>query len=134
MSIDLTLLPFNFDSDSLSYSHTVLPLQTNSRDLFEEIEKLAYETSNSIEFITETDISGYIPDGFTSYLARDEEGESCYGKMDTDAYGNGIRWVKASALQNLSNHPQVLKNPLNQMAWGFIKACPPNLKIALFWH
>ena len=133
MSIDLTLLPFNCDFPENSYSHTVLPLQTNTRDLFEEIEKLMYEKSNSMEFITEEELTGDVPDGFATYLATDEQGDTSYGERTTDAYDKQMRWVRASVLQRLSNHDGVNRNPLNKQAWAYINACPANTRVALYW-
>lgn len=133
MSLDLTLLPYNNDHADNTYSHTVLPLQTNSRDLFEEIEKLAYITSNSLNFITEEELTGEIPERFSSYISNSDEGEAQYGDLKEDAYGNKVRWVRASVLQGLANHTGVKENLLNKLAWAYINACPPSTKIALYW-
>ena len=134
MSLDLTLLPFNSDFPENSFSHTLLPLQTNTRDLMEEIEKLSFEESNSIDFITGEKLSGEIPDNFSCFVARDDKDETCYGALKEDAYGKTVRWVRASVLQRLSNHDGVNRNPLNKQAWAYINACPPNTRVALYWN
>ncbi len=136
MSLDLTLLPFNCDHEGHSYSHTVLPLQTNSYSLFDEIKRLMNENLNSLDFITDGEpIKGELDKDFTCYVSRDENyGDSHYGRLDTDAYGEKVLWVRASVLQRLSNHKSVLDNPLNKQAWGYLIACPANTKIALYWH
>jgi hypothetical protein len=133
MSIDLTLLPFNNDLEPNSYSHTVLPLQTNSRDLFEDIGNLMTIESQSIEFITDQNLSGDVPKGFHSYIGRSEGGDTQYGECVTDAYGDQIRWVRASVLQGLKYHDGVIRNPLNILAWGYINALPKETKVALYW-
>jgi len=133
MSLDLTLLPFNNDFSNNSYSHTVLPLQTNSRDLMEEIERLSHVESNSIEFITDENLSGEVPEGFSSYISNTDDGDTKYGELKEDAYGKKIRWVRASVLQGLTHHDGVTRNPLNKQAWGYINACPPNTRVALYW-
>jgi len=115
-------------------SHTLLPLSTNSRDLFKEIERLSYVQSNSIEFISGRIISGEIEDNFSTYLATNEEGETCYGVVTEDAYGKPLRWVMASVLQSLSNHDGVKNNQLNKQAWAYINICLPNMRIALYWN
>ena len=133
MSVDLTLLPYNCDFPENSYSHTMLPLQTNTRDLMEEIEKLSYEVSQSIDFITGDKLSGDVEDTFTCYLAKNEDGESGYGEVNEDAYGKKMRWVRASVLMRLANHDGVNRNPLNKQAWAYLNACPPNTRVALYW-
>ena len=133
MSLDLTLLPYN--SEHVNYSHIVLSLQTNSRDLFEEIERLSKEeTLNSIEFISEKQVNGEVEKNFASYLGKDEEGETAYGDTIEDEYGLPIRWVRASVLQGLTNHDSVKRHLLNKQAWGYINSCPPDMRIALYWH
>ena len=134
MSIDLTLLPVNCELPNMCYSHTVLPLQTNSRDLFELIETLTKEKSNSMDFITEGDnLSGFIPDNFSCYLATNKEGETAYGNLKEDAYGSPLKWVRASQLQSIVHHKAIQENPMNKQAFAYIMACQPQQKIVLFW-
>ena len=129
MSLDLTLLPLNADNGNLSFSHTTLPLQTNCRDLFDEISELTKPVCNSVDFI-----SGEVNESFTSYLAINADtGEVNYGKLQEDAYGTKLRWVLAGELSKLSKHEQVLRNPMNKAAFSFLKACPPKQKIVLHW-
>jgi hypothetical protein len=133
MSIDLTLLPLNCDNPRSSYSHTVLPLQTNTRDLFEEIERILDVKNNAFHFITDEQMSGEVDFQFTSYLARNEDGDSHYGEIENDCYGAKLKWVRASVLQGLTHHDGVQRNPLNKQAWGYINACPASTKIVLYW-
>jgi hypothetical protein len=133
MSIDLTLLPMNNEQPNNSYSHTVLPLQTNTRDLFEEIERLLDVKNNAFNFITDEQMSGEVGDGFSSYMANTEDGDTQYG-IKEDAYGKKLMWIRASVLQGLTHHDGVQRNPLNKQAWGYINACPANMKIVLYWH
>ena len=136
MALDLTLLPINCEQTGMWYSHTLLPLQTNTRDLFEEIERLLDAKNNAFNFITDEQMSGEVDAKFTSYLARadDGDGETCYGVIKEDAYGKRLMWVRASVLQGLTHHDGVQRNPLNKQAWGYLNACPASMKIALFWH
>ena len=133
MSIDLKLLPLNCDNPRNSYSHTVLPLQTNSRDLFEEIERLLDVKNNAFNFITDEQMSGLVDFKFSCYLAHEEEGETCYGDLEKDAYGGTLRWVRASVLQGLTHHAGVQRHDLNKQAWGYINQCPPSMKVILYW-
>lgn len=134
MSIDLTLLPMNNEQPNNSYSHTVLPLQTNTRDLFEEIERLLDVKNNAFNFITDEQMSGEVGVGFSSFIATNEDGDTQYGEIKEDAYGNKLMWIRASVLQGLTHHDGVQRNPLNKQAWGYINACPASTKIVLYWH
>lgn len=146
MSIDCTLLPYAFhrlDQESLNddmfcFSITLLPLQTNSRDLFDKIEELSKtKYHNAIDFIKDgQEASGIVEPNFTSYIATDAKGESCYGVCTETAYGGKMRWVRVSLLLQLKDHKQV-KDPrygLNKAAWAYLEALPKDLKIAIYWH
>jgi|SRR5579859_4604678 len=65
MGVDLTLLPFDADGNSLSFSHTVLSVERR-RDLWTVITDL------------ESDI---VPEGFWSYLSREGDQETHYGLL-----------------------------------------------------
>lgn len=135
MSLDLTLLPYYYlNRKDINFSHTALPLQTNNRDLMEEIEKIAIEEQlQSINFIkgNKIPINGEVEDNFTTYLARDEEGDTCYGTHTEDAYSRPMRWVKTSELLKID---EILwRNPLNKAALAYIKTMHKDHRIALHW-
>lgn len=134
MSIDLDLLPYTCDEINNTFSHAVLPLETNSHDLFDEISKLLTVKCNSLNFITEQELTGEVGERFRCYLAKGENDEPTYGFLNEDAYGKKVMWIRASLLQGLANHDDVKCNDLNRQAWGYINACPSSMKIALFWH
>ena len=137
MSLDLTLLPYNEpDSGVINFSHTVLPLQTNSRDLMEKIQEISWKDNfpNAIDFIKDgLQAAGNVEEGFTAHVARDEDGESCYGEVSKDAYGEQMRWVRVAVLLQFKDHPQVERNPKNKAAWAYLSACDPNMRVALYW-
>jgi len=137
MSLDLTLLPYNspLNESVHFFSHTLLPLQANCRDLMEAIQQLSWKDyPNSVDFITEgLKATGNVEKGFTCFLAKDKEGEYSYGEVTKDGYSEQMRWVRVSELLKFNNHPSVEGNPKNKAAWGYLKACPPNQKVALYW-
>lgn len=110
MSIDLTLLPFDCDSELLSFSHNVLQLNRDY-DLFGKIDKLP-----QLE----------VPNNFSSYLSRDEEYEEPhYGNTTETPYGNKLQYTTAGELKKCN---------INGPAGAYINALPDQNKVALYWH
>ena len=103
MGIDLTLLPFE-----CSYAHVVLPVDRD-RELFVRISRIPTKRIGSI----------------SSYLAYDEDGERCYGELDTDPYGNPLRWVQACCLKKCK-----IPGPVG----AYLEELNDEHRVVLFWH
>jgi len=135
MSLDLTLLPYTYHEEDLIVSHSqiVLPLQTNNRDLMEEIEKVSkQEQTQSIDFINEDKkYNGVVEDDFSCYLARDEEGETCYGTLTEDAYGKPLRWARVSELLKIDK--TLWRNPKDIAALAYLSTMHKDHRVALYW-
>lgn len=119
MGLDLTLLPFDADHDSISYSFTALRCEPR-RELFEKLLELP-----AIK----------VPDRFRSYLCRDDAfEESHYGITTTTPYGEPLTFVEVEALLEYRNDPGVLDNYLNQAVWSYLACLQSRTKVALYWH
>lgn len=120
MGLDLKLLPFQAESEFVSFSHTILDC-FRRRDLFEKIQGLPSEP---------------VPENFQSYLSRDHEDgyeDTHYGKTTHTPYGERLTWVYATDLVRLADHPDVLDNHWNRAIWRFLMELPNGTKVALFW-
>ncbi len=118
MGVDLTLLPFDADRANLSFSHSVLGIERR-RELWDLILEM------------EIDV---VPNGFTSYLSRLENGETGYGETMETPYGEPLKYTKAERLVSLAHHEEVRNNFKNRAVWAYLMELPPETKIALYWR
>jgi len=124
MSVDLTILPTRGDlcsnDSNINFAHNLLWLDVDY-DLWDAINLLANKTSTAV------------PENFTSYIGTDEEGETCYGKMQTtDAYDNPLRAVNANALGNLKRFSK--STEVNNAVGCYLRALPADWVCVLYWH
>lgn len=118
MGIDLVLLPLDHDSKDLAFSHTIIRLNRDS-DLFERIKRLCPTALPS-----DHGVSAYVavvPDG--SY-----KGESCYGTLVSDSYGDPYTWVTAGQLCGVFG-----KNAKPAWTVAYVMALPASTRIILHW-
>lgn len=111
MSLDLKLLPFDHDDGKFPFSHTVLRTY-GGYELGEKLSKC-----NQLP----------VPERFSSYLSRnDDYEESHYGETIETPYGERLTYTTAEEILKAvpENHPA---------AWAYLKALPPQTKVALFW-
>jgi hypothetical protein len=116
MGIDLILLPI--ESEDVMFSHTVLSCG-RSRELFDEIMKLK---------------SKDLWAALSTYVANNERGDPCYGKVEFDSYDAPLKYVAAKYLVSLASHEDVGSYPQNKAIWAYLAALPPETKIVLYWH
>ena len=118
MGVDLLLLPIDYESKQLSFSHTVLSCERDYM-LFEEIQGLLISLSTPI------------PDNLTTFVGRREGVEdTCYGGTITDPYGDQIRCVSVKWLLQVT----LEKIGRNKAIWAYLECLPPETKVALYWH
>ncbi len=117
MGVDLYLLPFDCDDPDLSFSHTILDCE-RERALFGLISIISIE--NGIK----------VPDGFTGFLSRKSNGESGYGEIKEDPYGDPVKYVDADKLIEIWKS----EYDKNKAILSYLKCLPNNTKVALFWH
>lgn len=123
MGVDLTLLPF--ESTQLGgwpMSHTVLWMNRDS-ETFQQISAL------------ETREGRPVPEDFTSYVGRDNEGETAYGRTIKTPYGSPLRYVLAGSLKQIDMGDMSNPGAWKQRAiWAFVRELPDDLPVALYWH
>lgn len=117
MGLDLYLLPFECDQETISFSHSILNCDRNY-PLFEKIEKLDEQP---------------VEKHFSSYLSRnDDYEEPHYGKTTETPYGEPLGWVKREKL--LTFQKEAAQTPRCYAIWEYLNALPENTKVALYWH
>ena len=140
MSLDLTLLPFDCDEESISFSHSLLQCVSNCHDLYDEIEQYQRDIGqpNSIKLMgvdyDPKKDERRVTENFTSYMGRDDEGELRYGKTKTDPYGTPLRWLYVKELLQWKNHSGVLRNKKHLAVWAYLEQLDPETKVAIYWR
>jgi hypothetical protein len=116
---------------SINFSHTVLPLGRNY-DLWEKIEalpQLEVSEKSRQEFSC---YLGTVPDG-------SHQGESGYGNLLEDCYGNQLQWVTAGDLvkafqtQLAEDEQSGYRSIPNESAAAYLAALEPDNPVALHW-
>ncbi len=122
MGLDLYLLPFDCDHNSIHFSHTILNCD-KIYDLFDEIQEI--EKKQGFD----------IPSDFTSYLCRDDKyEESHYGKTLDTPYGDPLKYIIVRDLIKIKNHPRNFESTKNKAIWAYLEQLPIETKVALYWR
>lgn len=125
MGLDLTLLPaYNLWED---FSHDVLSMDRDP-ELLEKI--------SNLENIKGVPVK---EGGINSHQGIDQTGKwenPCYSKTELTPYGNRIKSLLASELQDLfdSYNSEHVFGHRNKAVFNYIKELPKNLPIYLYWH
>lgn len=122
MGLDLKLLPAL--NEMCDFSHDILQMERDD-SIFDEILKL--EKSKGIDCPK---------GGFYSYIGKDETGkweEPCYSKTEYTGYRERIKSVLAKELSSLLSECEII-HWRNKAVLNYVKNCPPNLPIYLYWH
>lgn len=117
MGVDLSLLPFDAEHPGLAFSHSILQLERR-RELWPLIEAM------------ELDI---VPNGFTSFLGRQANGEHGYGETIKTPYGTPLKYTRVGKLVSIAHHDAVRDNPKNRAVWAYLMELPIDTKVALYW-
>jgi hypothetical protein len=122
MGVDLRLFPYYGTGGHVDFSHDVLDVERR-RELWTPIGEIEKEHGRDV------------PENFTTFCGRsDYYDDTCYGVTKDTPYGTPLKYVLAVHLKPLSNHPAVTDNYKNRAVWAFIRECPDDLKIALYWY
>lgn len=114
MGLDLYLLPVEFDSEVLIYSHTILNCEREI-DWFHQIFDIKSFEGSEI---------------FRSYFSYSEKlNQYGYGVMLDDAYGDRLKYCYAKDLIKI--RPEYQKN---KAAINYLKILDPKTKVYLYWH
>lgn len=116
MGVDLKLLPLL--TPDFWAAHDILRLERRS------------ELWPAIQALPQLDI----PKPLSCYEARTPEGEPCYGPVETDPYGNRMKWVTAGALLTLKDHESIRDDWQNRAVWAYLANIPEDWPIVLYWH
>jgi hypothetical protein len=117
MSVQLRLLPFDYDRGDSAFSFTILELGANY-DLHDRIRKLR---------------SMPVPEIFHSFSGRQEGFDgTCYGETQETPYGEPVEFVLAGDLCKipLEQSPSYIESAI----WAYLQYLPPKTKVALYWH
>lgn len=114
MGIDAIFLPIECDTDVITYSHSILRLERN-RALWDEINKLEPRKLGKT---------------LNCYLARREDGETQYGEVNEDNYGEALTYLYTQELALIDDE---FIEGVNKAVWGYLKELPPSTKIVIFW-
>lgn len=120
MGIDLALLPVTGEYTGHVFSHTRIdcPRYYEVFDLVRALETVSIGRDRFSAF------AARVPDGSM-------RGESCYGVVEHDAYGQPITFVRAGALADAI---ESARNVRWQPILAFVRAMPPRDLVALYWH
>ena len=117
--VTLKLIPVNNVGDV--WSHTLLDIERDSQTLLREIAKL----SDKVGVISKA--------GIICYLAVDDNGENSYGRVVIDLAGLPIKYIFAKQLNKLLDGLKIVWNWKDLAIMGYIRNCPDDLKIYLYW-
>lgn len=74
------------------------------------------------------------PESFHTFVSRSKDGEPCYGQTAETPYGEPLECVRAHdlipALETIAE-PEWFRL---HAAINYLRALPPDTKIALYWH
>lgn len=114
MGVDVVFLPVECDYEDVCYGHTLLPLERRY-DLQAEILKLELKQFNR---------------KISCYLGRNSQGESSYGDIDKDCYGEALMYLTAGEL--LLVDAATIEHR-NKAVWAYLRELPPQTKIVIYW-
>lgn len=120
MGVDLTLMPLTADHPGLLLAHSML-LVERRRALWDAVNVVPSRPA-------EAPVHCHLGD-----VRRGEE-ERRYGPCTKDPYGTPLELCRAGDLAVLADHDGVTSAPMNVAIWAFLKALPPDHRIALYWH
>lgn len=119
MSLDLTLLPVEFDGGTWGFSHSVLRVDQGRlwSDLLEHVRMV------------------YVPDKFSTYLSRDDKFEEThYGNTQRTPYGEQLLAARIEdILPALDKHLGDWSRR-DRAVIAYLRVMDPKMKVALYWH
>lgn len=122
MGLDLKLLPLrhldNMGGTEWGYSHDVLSLHRDS-ELFDDIARIP-----SCEIGPGANV--------TSYVGGESDGNTCYGPLVVNPYGDPVEHVSAGDLAEvMARHER--EGESNAPARAYVQNLPPGQRVALWW-
>lgn len=116
MGVDLTLMPLI--GEDYWAAHDLIQVERR-RELWDEIAKLPSRPVRS---------------PLSCFVARMPNGEQGYGNLETDPYGEKMRYMTPEVLLLVKDHEAVTDNWRNRAVWDYLAKMPPNWPIVLYWH
>lgn len=87
----------------------------------------------NLETLMETLKQKDIPEPLTCYLARDKEGEACYGQVEVDPYGGALQFVLAGDLARLMTPELPKEYCVDLGGFAYLQHRNPELPVVLYW-
>ena len=122
MSLDLTLLPVDHDG-KLGHAHSMLDCDAGG-GIYDAMARLGISEKR----LTDP------PDDFFTFRATGADGEPRYGRTTETPYGEPIRCARIRDLLRLTEEPVITESRKNRAVWAWLRAMPPDTKVALYWH
>ena len=116
MGVDLTLMPVYTPDSWLCHDNIDLNRRRELWDAIESLPQLA------------------IPRPVQSFLATNADGDTAYGSLSEDPYGQPLKYTTAGDLLSLKEHPAITDNHKNRAIWAFLAEMPPAWPVVLYWH
>lgn len=125
MALSLTLLPFEADTERISFSQTLLRCQ-DDRELFEAVLEIEAKHGQPV------------PADFHTYFHQaDLDAPSTYGPVNETPYGDPLLYVRVRDLLALEGHPRLTGQDAyreNRAAWAYLGELRRDTKVALYWN
>lgn len=117
MGLDLKLIPVDHDSFEWGFGHSLIEVGW-AGDLYDTLTRLK---------LTDP------PKDFTTFIARGADGESTYGQTQETPYGDPLKCALAQAVAR-AMRKEVDESWQRTAARAYLEACPPDMRVALYWH
>lgn len=118
MSLGLKLLPIDDDDHGSGFSHAVLTVD-NARKWESALENVRLTA---------------VPDSFNTYVCQDDthDEETHYGNTQETPYGEPLRAARVEDILDCVDRLEDWRGR-DAAAIGYLRACDPRMKIALYW-
>lgn len=74
------------------------------------------------------------PEPVWCHLAKTKDGDSTFGELSADPYGNPLMWTMAGDLLSLRKTLAIQDNTRNRAVWAYLAELTPNWPVVLYWH
>ena len=118
MSLDLTLIPVDHDSEGWGFGHSLLEWGSG------------FDSSDATKHLTRFPV----PADFATFKGRSDDGESAYGNTQQTPYGEPLQAVEAKPLADALSRLTHGNGWRRAAVVAYLRQMPDDAKIALYWH
>lgn len=119
MGVDLTILPVDYNIEGKRICHSQLQFERR-RELW--------------DVIREKVVTRKIDKPISCFLARNTDGERCYGEIMEDPYGEVLEVTTFNEFVRILEHQGFTGLRRNIAIAAFIEAMPSMDEVVLYWH